>query len=117
MKPLRTSIVSFPTNAQENLKLNISKGKIDERLKPTEEFILIQTGGDNASVFEYKLDKDIFLKFESFTDAPSRINVNYNFSLENSLLATDFATGFKSKIYPLRQIIGVLQFLKETGRQ
>ena len=100
MKPLRASIVSFPTNIQENLKLNISKGKINESLKPTEEFIHVQTGGDNASVFEYKLDKDIFLKFESFSDAPSRINVNYNFSLENSLYATDFATGFKSRIYP-----------------
>ena len=99
-KPLRASIVSFPTNIQENLKLYISKGKIDESLKSTDEFIHIQTGGDKASVFEYKLDKDAFLKLESFSDAPSRINVNYNFSLENSLHATDLATGFKAKIYP-----------------
>ena len=99
-KPLRASIVSFPTNIQENLKLNISKGKIDESLKSTDEFIQIQTGGDNAGVFEYKLDKDAFLKLETFSEAPSRINVNYNFSLENSLYPTDLATGFKAKVYP-----------------
>ena len=99
-QPLKASIVSFPTNIQENLKLYISKGKIGQSIKPTNDFINIQTGGDNASVFEYHLDTDDFLKLESFSDAPSRINVNYNFSLENSLHATDLATGFKAKIYP-----------------
>tara|TARA_B100000795_G_scaffold132892_1_gene99167 strand:- start:379 stop:1842 length:1464 start_codon:yes stop_codon:yes gene_type:complete len=99
-KPLIAKITSFPTNIKENLELKISKGKIGETLKSSNEFIHIQTGGDNASVFEYKLDQDDFLKLESFTDAPSRINANYNFSLENSLHSTDLATGFKAKTYP-----------------
>ena len=99
-KPLRASITSFPTNIQENLALKISKGKIDEILKPTGDYINIQTGGHDAKVFEYKLNEDGFIKLESYSDAPSRINANYNFSLENSLHSTDLATGFKAKIYP-----------------
>jgi len=102
-KPLKVNIVSFPTNIQENLKLNISKGRLNESIKSTDDFVQIQTGGDNASVFEYQLETDGFFKLESFSDAPSRINVNYNFSLKNSLHATDLATGFKAKIYPPKE--------------
>jgi len=99
-KPLLASITSFPTNIQENLVLKVSKGEINESLISTHKLIYMQTGGDNASVFEYKLNQDGFIKLESFDDSPSRINANYNFSLENSLHSTDLATGFKAKTYP-----------------
>ncbi|MDB3994433.1 hypothetical protein N9450_01720 [Gammaproteobacteria bacterium] len=99
-KPLKVNVVSFPTNVQENLRLQISKGSLNESIESTEDFVQIQTGGNNASVFEYQLETDDFYKLESFSDAPSRINVNYNFSLKNSLHATDLATGFKAKVYP-----------------
>jgi hypothetical protein len=102
-KPLKVNIVSFPTNIKENLKLQISKGELNESIKLTDDFVQIQTGGDNASAFEYQLETDGFHKLESFSDAPSRINVNYNFSLKNSLHATDLATGFKAKIYPPKE--------------
>lgn len=99
-RPLKVNIISFPTNINENLNLNISKAKINETLKPTNESLRIQTGGIDASVFEYQLHDDGLIKLESFRDAPSRINVNYNFSLENSIFPSDLATGFKAKVYP-----------------
>jgi len=99
-KPLQTKVVSFPTNIEEDLALKISRAKINESLELTEEFVNIKTGGEEASTFEYLLNNDGFLKLESFDKAPSRINVNYNFSLKNSLHPTDLATGFKANSYP-----------------
>lgn len=99
-KPLRLKITSFPTNIQKKLTLKVLKSKINESLEKSNEFVNITTGGENASVFEYQLNDNGFMKLESYDDSPSRINANYNFSLENSLYSTDLATGFKANTYP-----------------
>ena len=45
-------------------------------------------------------EPEIVTKFYSTKKSPARLNISYNFSLENSIHPTDIATGFKGNVYP-----------------
>ncbi len=99
-RPLKVCATSYPTNAKSKLNLKTYCGKFDEVLQKKEEKISLITGGIEAKGFNYSISEDKIVKLVSIQNSPSRINVNYNFSLKNSTHPSDLATGFKSRIYP-----------------
>jgi hypothetical protein len=98
--PLSVTATSYPTNSKANLILYERLSKLDNTLKKTEKERSIYTGGSNGSIFRTKVEGNIFSYLYTIDPTPSRMNVNYSYSLKNSCFPTDIATGFKSYVYP-----------------
>ena len=98
--PLQVEAISYPTNAYSEIDLNSKSSGLGENLIDKEEISKLISGGSKGRVFRKNIKGDGFLFLYSKLDAPSRINVNYNYSLPNSIFPTDIATGFKSYVYP-----------------
>ncbi len=99
-KPLSVIATSYPTNSKSNLTLYERQSKLEEPLKETGRKRGISTGGSYGKIFRAEIKGDIFNCLYTKDPTPSRINVNYSYSLKNSLFPTDIATGFKSHVYP-----------------
>ena len=98
--PLKLKTRSYPTNKSSKVCFEIHEGDLISKIRNTNNYIHINTGGNKGSIFEYKLDSQKFMKLSTRDIAPSRLNVSYNFYLSNSIHPTDIATSFKSNIYP-----------------
>ena len=99
-KPLQVIAKSYPTNSESLINLDIYKNSLSKKMIKTKNKINFKTGGKNASILKYHLKDNESIKLTSSEIAPSRLNVNYNFFLKNSIHPTDIATGFKANVYP-----------------
>ncbi len=99
--PLSVVARSYPTNIRSKVKMK----RYDHNIGEKEIFkgeTYIETSSKYQNVNQFELIKSNFASYKLFGDAPSRINVSYNYFLKNSLHPTDIATGFDSKHFPKR---------------
>ena len=72
----------------------------------------IKTGGKGAPIFEKFINSNEKFKILSFKkDIPDRLNVEFNYFLENSRHPTDIADGVKTYYQPLKKVTGDMELL------
>ena len=97
-KPLSLKLISYPTNLDADVSFLAKESNLSEpAIKKNK---IEYSYNANKSAFEEEISDDRFIKFYSTKQCPARLNINYNFSLPNSIHPTDIATGFKGNVYP-----------------
>lgn len=99
--PLKLDARSYPTNAPATIKAESRKFQPASKKNVKSNLIEFKTRGDAITFFE-NYSKSLKL-YEIKSKCPARLNVSYNYKLENSRHPTDIATGFRSRDYPLKQ--------------
>lgn len=97
-KPLNLKIISYPTNSNANVVFKSKESALGKSAANNDEDIYSYNSSKTA--FEEQIIDDKFIKFYSTEKTPARLNISYNFSLNNSIHPTDIATGFKGNVYP-----------------
>lgn len=97
-KPLTLRMISYPTNLNADVVFNAKESGLGKSV--TDNNGNVYSYNSSKSAFEEKILDNKFIKFYSTKKSPARLNISYNFSLENSIHPTDIATGFKGNVYP-----------------
>lgn len=92
--PLKMKAVSYPTNA--NTKTPYNKYVFEKNKKTKIGSGLINTGGNKSKIFEVNQFDNNFKILEFKKSIPDRLNIEFNYSLENSRHPTDIADGIKT---------------------
>ena len=96
--PLRLVARSYPTNSPSTIQAESFLFEAASNKKLASDIVEFESRGDSVTFFENH-EKSLKL-YEIKSKCPSRLNVSYNYSLENSRHPTDIATGFRSRDYP-----------------
>lgn len=96
--PLKMKAVSYPTNANILTSYNQYILKKSKKIKINSGFI--NTGGHKSEIFEIDQFDNNFKILEFKKSIPDRLNVEFNYSLENSRHPTDIADGIKTCYQP-----------------
>ncbi len=101
-KPLKLVARSYPTNAKYRAQYDELTSKNNSLVLSGRKFI--ETGGKGAPIFEKYLNSNEKFKILSFKkNIPDRLNVEFNYYLENSRHPTDIADGVKTCYQPLKK--------------
>ena len=98
LEPLKMRAVSYPTNANTKTSYNQYVLKKNKKIKINSGSI--NTGGYNTEIFEIEQIENNFKILEFKNLIPDRLNVEFNYSLENSRHPTDIADGIKTCYQP-----------------
>jgi hypothetical protein len=99
---LDLSAISFPTNATAEVSATERRGALGAPCSPTGSVLNWKTGGDAAGALRIDMTEPGLRVYEIKDTAPSRLNVNYRYSVKGAggREMTDLATGFKAAFYP-----------------
>ena len=101
-EPLKLVARSYPTNANYIAKYDEMISKNNNLVSIGKKYI--KTGGKGAPIFEKFVNSNEKFKILSFkNDIPDRLNVEFNYYLENSRHPTDIADGVKTYYQPLKK--------------
>lgn len=101
-EPLKLVARSYPTNAKHIAKYDELDAKKNGLVISAKKYI--KTGGAGAPIFEKLINSNERFKILSFKkNIPDRLNVEFNYYLENSRHPTDIADGVKTYYQPFKK--------------